>query len=87
MVILQLQQIQLDEYTYPMEDKEPINDTVYYKKIDLNAMDFSVWVELTKSNAAKPRMFEVLLFVNRPITFLLFEIWRIMAIKTGAVNP
>ena len=53
--VVTIAQIQLDEYTYPMEDKEPINDTVYYKKIDLNAMDFSVWVELTKSNAAKPR--------------------------------
>lgn len=48
-------QIQLDEYLYPLEDKEPINDTVYYKKFQLNAMDFSVWVELSKVNATKSK--------------------------------
>ncbi len=50
-----ISQIQLDEYIYPFEDKEPINDTVYYRKFDLNAMDFSVWLELSKVNAEKPR--------------------------------
>jgi len=53
--IVTIAQIQLDEYTYPLEDKEPINDTVYVKKFDLNAMDFSVWFELSKVNAEKPR--------------------------------
>jgi hypothetical protein len=50
-----ISQIQMDEYIYPFEDKEPINDTVYYRKFDLNAMDFSVWLELSKVNADKPR--------------------------------
>ena len=50
-----ISQIQMDEYIYPFEDKEPINDTVYYRKFDLNAMDFSVWFELSKVNADKPR--------------------------------
>jgi hypothetical protein len=45
---LNISQIQLDEYNYPMEDKETINDTLYYKKFQLNAMDFSVWLELSK---------------------------------------
>ena len=53
--MLTIAQIQLDEYTYPLEDKEPVNDTVYYKKFNLNAMDFSVWFELSKVNAEKPR--------------------------------
>jgi len=50
-----ISQIQMDEYIYPFEDKEPINDTVYYRKFNLNAMDFSVWFELSKVNADKPR--------------------------------
>jgi len=50
-----ISQIQLDEYNYPLEDKEPINDTVYYKKFNLNAMDFSIWFELSKVNSDKPR--------------------------------
>ncbi len=49
-----ISQIQLDEYTYPLEDKEPINDTVYYRKFNLNAMDFSVWFELSKVASEKP---------------------------------
>ncbi|MCX6282145.1 MAG: hypothetical protein NTU51_09290 [Bacteroidetes bacterium] len=53
--MLNISQIQLDEYTYPLEDKEPVNDTVYYKKFNLNAMDFSVWFELSKVNATKPK--------------------------------
>ena len=52
---LTISQIQLDEYTYPLEDKEPINDTMYYKKFNLNAMDFSVWFELSKVSSEKPR--------------------------------
>ena len=50
-----ISQVQLDEYIYPFEDKEPINDTVYYKKFNLNAMDFSVWFELSKVSSEKPR--------------------------------
>lgn len=50
-----ISQIQLDEYIYPYEDKEPLNDTVYYRKFDLNALDFSVWVELSKVSSDKPR--------------------------------
>lgn len=46
-------QIQLDEYFYPLEDEEPLQDTVYYKRFDLNAVDFSCWFELSKVNAEK----------------------------------
>jgi len=53
--MVNISQIQLDEYTFPLEDKEPINDTVYYKRFNLNAMDFSVWFELSKVNSEKPR--------------------------------
>jgi hypothetical protein len=46
-------QIQIDEYLYPLEDEEPFQDTVYYKRFDLNAVDFSCWFELSKVNAEK----------------------------------
>jgi len=53
--MLSIAQIQIDEYTYPLEDKEPFNDTIYYRRFNLNAVDFSVWIELSKVNATKPR--------------------------------
>ena len=53
--MVNISQIQFDEYNYPLEDKENINDTVYYKKFNLNAVDFSVWIELSKYNAEKPK--------------------------------
>jgi len=46
-------QIQLDEYLYPLEDEEPFQDTIYYKRFNLNAVDFSCWFELSKVNAEK----------------------------------
>jgi len=46
-------QIQLDEYNYKLEDEEPYEDTVYYKRFDLNAVDFSCWFDLSKVNAEK----------------------------------
>lgn len=45
---LSIAQIQLDEYFYPYEDEEFFYDTLYYKKFDLDAVDFSVWLELSK---------------------------------------
>jgi len=51
--VCNIAQIQLDEYIYPLEDEESYQDTVYYKKFDLNAVDFSCWFELSKVNAEK----------------------------------
>jgi hypothetical protein len=48
--LLSLSQMQIDEYLYPLEDEEPFVDTVYYKRFDLNAIDFSNWFELSKVN-------------------------------------
>ncbi|TSA30143.1 MAG: hypothetical protein D4R67_00885 [Bacteroidetes bacterium] len=45
---LSMAQMQLDEYFYPHEDQEYFYDTLFYKKIDLSAVDFSVWFELSK---------------------------------------
>jgi len=48
-------QIQLDEYLYPLEDEAPFQDTTYYKRFNLNAVDFSCWFELSKVNGEKSR--------------------------------
>ncbi len=48
-----ISQIQLDEYNYMLEDEEPFEDTIYYKRVDLNAVDFSCWFELNKINTEK----------------------------------
>lgn len=49
--IVDVAQIQVDEYFYPLLDQEDFMDTTYYKKINLNAVDFSCWFELHKANA------------------------------------
>ncbi len=45
---LSIAQIQVDEYFYPYEDEEYFYDTLFYKKFDLDAVDFSTWLELSK---------------------------------------
>ena len=52
--VVNLAQVQLDEYTYPLEDAEPVDDTVYRMKFDLNAVDGESWFELSKLNSQKP---------------------------------
>jgi hypothetical protein len=52
--IVNVAQIQMDEYKMPFEDSEMIDDSVYYKKFGLNAVDLSCWFELSKLNAVKP---------------------------------
>lgn len=52
--ILNVAQTQMDEYKLPFEDSESIDDSVYYKKFELNAVDLSCWFELSKLNAVKP---------------------------------
>lgn len=52
--VLNVAQVQMDEYKLPFEDSESIDDSVYYKKFGLNAVDLSCWFELSKLNAVKP---------------------------------
>jgi hypothetical protein len=44
---LQMAQVQIDEYFYPVEEHEYLFDTLFYKRFDLNALDFSAWYELS----------------------------------------
>lgn len=51
---INIAQIQVDEYFYPYEDKEYFYDTLFYKKFNLEAVDFSVWIELSKMAGDNP---------------------------------
>jgi hypothetical protein len=64
--ILSIQQVQLDEYYYPYSDSVYYGDSIYYKNINLNAVDASSWFELSKINTAKP--FKTLLYSSLTAT-------------------
>ena len=53
--VLNMAQLQLDEYNYPFEDDIVLYETRYIKDLDLDAVDFSAWYEISKMNAEKPR--------------------------------
>lgn len=53
--IVNISQVQLDEYKFPIEDSEPFEDTVYTKSFQLNAVDASAWFELSKINTPNPK--------------------------------
>ena len=53
--VVNISQVQLDEYKFPVVDSEPVEDTVYTKTFQLNAVDASVWFELSKINTPKPQ--------------------------------
>jgi hypothetical protein len=53
--VLNMAQLQLDEYNYPYDDEAVFYDTRYIKTTDLNAVDFSVWYEISKMNSKNPR--------------------------------
>lgn len=63
--LLNIAQMQLDEYFYPIEDEGVFEDSVYYKRFDINSVDYSCWFELSKVNAAKPR--KTLLFSTHSV--------------------
>lgn len=44
--VVNMAQVQVDEYFYPVEEQEYFYDTLFYKRFDLNALDFSSWIEL-----------------------------------------
>jgi hypothetical protein len=52
--VVNMSQVQLDEYFEPLEDSQPLGDTVFTKTFALNAVDAASWFELSKYNAEKP---------------------------------
>jgi len=51
--MVNIAQLLVDEYIYPFEDEEYFYDTLFIKQFDLNAVDVSVWMELSKLNSSK----------------------------------
>jgi hypothetical protein len=49
--LLNVSQIQLDEYYYPLQDEDNFLDTVYMKTFNLNAVDYSCWFDLGKAGS------------------------------------
>lgn len=52
---LDISQIQLDEYLYPLEEEDAFLDTIYYKTFNLNAVDYSCWFDLSKAGVENGR--------------------------------
>ena len=52
--VVNMSQVQLDEYLQPFEDSESVGDTEFFKTFYLNAVDASSWFELNKYNVVKP---------------------------------
>jgi len=53
--VVNISQVQLDEYKFPVVDSETVEDTVYTKTFNLIAVDASAWFELSKINTSKPQ--------------------------------
>jgi len=53
--VINISQVQLDEYKFPLVDSEPFEDTVYTRSFKLNAVDASAWFELSKLNTPNPK--------------------------------
>jgi len=51
--VVDIVQLQLDEYFYPYEDQEYFYDSLYSKSFNLNAIDFSAWFELEKLKSSR----------------------------------
>lgn len=49
--LLNVAQLQLDEYIYLHEDRQQTEDSIYYRAFPLNAVDFSAWFELSRINS------------------------------------
>ncbi len=53
--IIDIAQVQIDEYLYPLDDEGEFFDSLYFKRINLNAVDFSYWFDLRKAFVPNPR--------------------------------
>lgn len=48
--MISIAQLELEEYVLPFKDEEIIEGSLYYKNVDLNAVNVNTWFELTKMN-------------------------------------
>jgi len=58
--IINIAQIELEEYVLPIRDEELVYEYLFYKEIDLNAVSISSWFELTRMNTDEDLDKEVL---------------------------
>ena len=52
--LLNMVQVQLDEYRFPLEDSAEFGDSTFFKRFEINAVDASSWFEISKMNTVKP---------------------------------
>ena len=48
--IVNIAQVELEEYVLPIRDEELVYEYLFYKEIDLNAVSINSWFELTRIN-------------------------------------
>ncbi len=48
--LISIAQLELEEYVLPIKDEEIIEGALYYKNVDLNAVNVNSWFDLTKMN-------------------------------------
>jgi hypothetical protein len=64
--LVNVSQLQFDEYIYPFEDQAEFFDSVYTKKINLEAMDISAWFDLRKSGSENAK--SLVLYATNTVT-------------------
>ena len=53
--IINLAQLELEEYVMPVVQKEQFEDYLYYQVIDLNAVNLNSWIEISKMNVEEEK--------------------------------
>jgi len=48
--IVELAQVEIEEYVMPVVEKQQFDDYLYYQVIDLNAVNLNSWIELSRMN-------------------------------------
>ena len=64
--IINIAQVELEEYVLPIRDEELVYDYLFYKEIDLNAVSINSWFELTRINGEE-ELDEEILFASHYI--------------------
>lgn len=59
-VIINIAQIELEEYVLPIRDEELVYEYLFYKEVDLNAVSLSSWFELSRMNSEEELAKEIL---------------------------
>jgi len=68
--IFNIAQIELEEHYNVHEDKQEFGDYIYYKKVDLNAVSYNFWFELSELNDENE--FTHLFYVSETINDLVY---------------